>query len=279
LALFLGGLGAHKFYLKNNRDAILYLLFFWTFIPAVLGFVEGLRYLAIDDETFAAQHESVSGSESAGSNASSSVVTGESSANVYDRVANLVNGVAWFTGVMLVLFSIPFLSIGGSRLGALLMIVAGLYLVPPIGDWLLATIRSKRDRANDLHGPRIKTSAIAMMSRPVVLGIVVLFLWWWGLLKVDPNHINAGYNDGTSSLRGPTPAAVSEEAFDRMGVLAVANDFAGIEALNTAGLTCMLPARTKVRIIDLGLITSEIKVEDGPYAGTYLIVATNKINR
>jgi TM2 domain-containing membrane protein YozV len=40
LALFLGGLGIHKFYLGQTGLGIVYLLFFWTFIPAFIAFIE-----------------------------------------------------------------------------------------------------------------------------------------------------------------------------------------------------------------------------------------------
>ena len=40
LALFLGGLGAHKFYMGETGLGILYLVFFWTGIPAIIGFIE-----------------------------------------------------------------------------------------------------------------------------------------------------------------------------------------------------------------------------------------------
>ncbi|WP_213805616.1 NINE protein [Granulicella sp. dw_53] len=40
LALFLGSFGIHKFYLHQNNSGVLYLVFFWTGIPAFLGFVE-----------------------------------------------------------------------------------------------------------------------------------------------------------------------------------------------------------------------------------------------
>lgn len=40
LALFLGGLGIHKFYLGKAGMGILYLLFCWTYIPAVIAFFE-----------------------------------------------------------------------------------------------------------------------------------------------------------------------------------------------------------------------------------------------
>ncbi|MBW8011005.1 MAG: NINE protein [Chloroflexi bacterium] len=40
LALLLGGLGAHKFYLGETGLGILYLVFSWTLIPYIIGFFE-----------------------------------------------------------------------------------------------------------------------------------------------------------------------------------------------------------------------------------------------
>lgn len=40
LALFLGGFGAHHFYLRRVGLGILYLCFFWSPFPWVLGFIE-----------------------------------------------------------------------------------------------------------------------------------------------------------------------------------------------------------------------------------------------
>ena len=37
LAILVGAFGAHKFYLGKNGQGILYLLFFWTAIPAIIG--------------------------------------------------------------------------------------------------------------------------------------------------------------------------------------------------------------------------------------------------
>ena len=42
LAFFLGGLGFHKFYSKKIFKGVLYLLFSWTFIPSIIGFVESI---------------------------------------------------------------------------------------------------------------------------------------------------------------------------------------------------------------------------------------------
>jgi len=52
LAIFLGGLGVHKFYLGRIGWGIIYLLFCWTFIPCVIGFIEGLIYLTMSDAEF-----------------------------------------------------------------------------------------------------------------------------------------------------------------------------------------------------------------------------------
>ena len=51
-ALLLGSFGVHKFYLGKTIRGILYLLFCWTFIPAVIGFIEGICYLCMSDESF-----------------------------------------------------------------------------------------------------------------------------------------------------------------------------------------------------------------------------------
>lgn len=41
-AILLGGLGAHKFYAGKAGQGILYLLFCWTYIPSLLGLIEGI---------------------------------------------------------------------------------------------------------------------------------------------------------------------------------------------------------------------------------------------
>ena len=41
-AFFLGDFGVHKFYAGKVGLGILYLCFFWTLIPGIVGFVEGI---------------------------------------------------------------------------------------------------------------------------------------------------------------------------------------------------------------------------------------------
>lgn len=56
IALTLGGLGGHHFYLGNTKRGIVYLLFFWTFIPAVAALIEGILYLTKSDQEFQQQY-------------------------------------------------------------------------------------------------------------------------------------------------------------------------------------------------------------------------------
>lgn len=55
LAIFLGDFGIHKFYMGKVGKGLLYLLFFWTGIPAFIGLIEGIIYLCDSDEKFASR--------------------------------------------------------------------------------------------------------------------------------------------------------------------------------------------------------------------------------
>lgn len=60
LAIFLGGLGIHKFYLGKNGQGIAYLLLFWlfcwtVFVPVlitIIAFIEGIILLTMNDNEF-----------------------------------------------------------------------------------------------------------------------------------------------------------------------------------------------------------------------------------
>jgi len=51
-ALFLGGLGIHKFYLGQTAWGVAYLLLSWTCIPIIVGVIEGILLLVMSDEEF-----------------------------------------------------------------------------------------------------------------------------------------------------------------------------------------------------------------------------------
>ena len=52
LAIFLGGLGFHKFYLGKVGMGILHLLFCWTYIPGIISFIHGIMLLMMSDQDF-----------------------------------------------------------------------------------------------------------------------------------------------------------------------------------------------------------------------------------
>jgi TM2 domain-containing membrane protein YozV len=52
LAFLLGGLGIHHFYLGNAILGVIYLLFCWTLVPALIAFVEAIIYLAMPARVF-----------------------------------------------------------------------------------------------------------------------------------------------------------------------------------------------------------------------------------
>jgi len=55
LALLLGGLRIHRFYL-GQWWGIFYLLFCWTFIPSIIAFIEGIVFLVTDDDAWNAKY-------------------------------------------------------------------------------------------------------------------------------------------------------------------------------------------------------------------------------
>ena len=52
LAFFLGGLGIHRFYLGQNVMGILYLVFCWTFIPALIAFFDFFVFIFMSENRF-----------------------------------------------------------------------------------------------------------------------------------------------------------------------------------------------------------------------------------
>ena len=55
LAIFLGGIGIHKFYLGRVGWGILYIIFCWTWIPMIVSFIEAIIYFTMSDKDFEAK--------------------------------------------------------------------------------------------------------------------------------------------------------------------------------------------------------------------------------
>lgn len=55
LALFLGGLGAHWFYLSRPLRACTYLVFCWTLVPSVVSLFDVLCFAVNNDDTWRAK--------------------------------------------------------------------------------------------------------------------------------------------------------------------------------------------------------------------------------
>lgn len=56
LAFFLGGFGAHRFYLGQTGMGFMYLIFCWTFIPLFISFIDFIAFLVTSKESFDAKY-------------------------------------------------------------------------------------------------------------------------------------------------------------------------------------------------------------------------------
>jgi TM2 domain-containing membrane protein YozV/Tfp pilus assembly major pilin PilA len=58
---FLGGFGAHKFYLGKYIQGIFYILFSWTFIPSFVAFIEFIIYIFTNEDRLQERYPDSSG--------------------------------------------------------------------------------------------------------------------------------------------------------------------------------------------------------------------------
>lgn len=59
ITFFAGAFGIHKFYLGKNFAGIMYFLFSWTMIPALMSFFDFLGLAFMSDEAFDAQFNGI----------------------------------------------------------------------------------------------------------------------------------------------------------------------------------------------------------------------------
>ena len=53
LGILIGGIGVHQFYMGKTKSGIIYVLLCWTGIPALIGFIQGIKILMMSDEEYA----------------------------------------------------------------------------------------------------------------------------------------------------------------------------------------------------------------------------------
>lgn len=52
LAFLLGGIGVHRFYIGQIGLGFLYLIFCWTFVPAIIGVIDAIVFWTQSDDAF-----------------------------------------------------------------------------------------------------------------------------------------------------------------------------------------------------------------------------------
>jgi TM2 domain-containing membrane protein YozV len=94
-ALLLGGIGIHKFYLNKPGWGFLYIIFCWTFIPAILGLLEGIVWLFTSEEKFQEQfgQQEISKIKTSGSN-------NEVTKNIEAKPKSIFFHLSWIAGIL-----------------------------------------------------------------------------------------------------------------------------------------------------------------------------------
>lgn len=59
LALLLGGLGVHRFYVGRITSGFFMLLFFWTFIPALIALYDAIMFAVMGEDGFNKKYNGV----------------------------------------------------------------------------------------------------------------------------------------------------------------------------------------------------------------------------
>ena len=58
LAILIGGIGIHRFYLGQLKLGLTYLLLSWTLVPLFIGFIDGIIFLTMSQQKFDLKYNS-----------------------------------------------------------------------------------------------------------------------------------------------------------------------------------------------------------------------------
>jgi len=56
LALIFGGIGIHRFYLGQTAKGVFSIIFFWTYIPGIIGFIDFFIFQLMGQDFFDLVH-------------------------------------------------------------------------------------------------------------------------------------------------------------------------------------------------------------------------------
>ncbi len=56
LAILIGGIGIHRFYLDQWKLGLLYMLLSWTLVPFFIGLIDGILFLIMSEGKFNAKY-------------------------------------------------------------------------------------------------------------------------------------------------------------------------------------------------------------------------------
>ncbi|WP_428304981.1 NINE protein [Lacipirellula sp.] len=151
LAWTIGGIGAHKFYLGRTSEGWIYLLFCWTFLPALAALFDGFSYLGMSDHRFAERYGSLNESRAA---ASKTPMT----------VGDVIR---WTLGILVLLTAVPLLLTPSGWIVAFILGFTAVCLIPPTWNWICGTPVARR------FGPQVGFWGLTILGGLVLLGAIV----------------------------------------------------------------------------------------------------------
>ena len=141
---------------------------------------------------------------------------------------------------------------------------------------LEAQTQLKADEATKA-GKKAATGCVGCLGLIVMLAVVVyLMLPDTSSVPPRPNRGEQGQLvNGDASMR----VAVDSPAFDAASRSISAKDQIGLQSLFSQGRVFMVKANTKVLVLDPGILSTTVRLLDGPHSGKSVVVYTEWVAR